>query len=178
MYSLKFSTRGPWCLYKIFRVKCWVATSNTSPCTETLQEHCQILMNSQFRDGRWHKHTDARGWGLCILHGRCSRRRRRTVSPPHMLFEPCKFLFGKVRNQLVQGIVSGILHLLLLQKFLAAEVPSSKVLQDSTLSVLRCSLVMQIVYTQPHKIYYLSRVRRNDDRPKERGMYKVTIRGI
>ena len=38
--------------------------------------------------------------------------------------------------------------------------------------------MMQIVYTQKHNIYYLSRVRGRDDRLTERGAYKVTYRGI
>ena len=41
----------------------------------------------------------------------CSCRRRRTDSPLHLLLDPCKFFFGNVCNQLVQGIASGIVHL-------------------------------------------------------------------
>ena len=33
----------------------------------------------------------------------------------------------------------------------------------------RCSLMMQIVYTQTHDIYYLSRVRKDDDKLIEKG---------
>ena len=113
-----------------------------------------------------------------------------------MLLESCKFFFGNVCNQLVQGIASGILNFLELQAFPAAEAPSSKVLQDTKLSMLRspfgstvqvrdgvdgskrCSLRMEIVYTQPHNIYYLSRVRSDDDRLIQRGEYEMLIRGI
>ena len=81
--------------------------------------------------------------------------------------------------------------LILPQKFLVVEVLSSKVLQDSTLSVFcspfssttrvcggldgsrRCSLMMQIVYRQKHNIYYLSRVKMDDDRLMEKGEHTM-----
>ena len=77
------------------------------------------------------------------------------------------------------------------QKFLAVEVPSSKVLEDSALSVFRssfnstvrvrdgldgrrrCSLMMQIVYTHKHNIYFLSRVKMDDDRLIKKGEHTM-----
>ena len=83
------------------------------------------------------------------------------------------------------------IFLLMPQKFLAVEVPSSKVLRDSTLSVFRspfsstirvrdgldgsrrCSLMMQIVYRHKQNIYYLSRVKMDDDRLMKKGEHTM-----
>ena len=88
-------------------------------------------------------------------------------------------------------LLDSSIFLLLPQKFLAVEVPSLKVLQNSTLSVFgspfsstisvcggldgsrRCSLMMQIVYRQKHHIYYLSRVKMDDDRLMKKGEHTM-----
>ena len=38
--------------------------------------------------------------------------------------------------------------------------------------------MIQIVYTQPENVYYLSRVRRDDGRLIRKGEYKMLLRGI
>ena len=89
------------------------------------------------------------------------------------------------------SLLDSSIFLLLPQKFLAVEVPNSKVLQHLSLSVCRsplsstirvgdglhwsrrCFLMMQIVYTQKHSICYLSRVKMDDDRLIKKGEHTM-----
>ena len=115
------------------------------------------------------------------LRSMCSLSLARNSSSERLSF-PCPF-----RNSFFDSSI----FLLLPQKFLAVEVPSSKVLQDSTLSVFcssfsstirvrgglygsrRCSLMMQIFYRQKHNVSYLSRVKMDDDRLMKKGEHTM-----
>ena len=115
------------------------------------------------------------------LRSMCSLSLARNSSSERLSF-PCPF-----RNSFLDSSI----FLLLPQKFLAVEVPSSKVLQDSTLSVFRssfsstirvrdgldgsrrCSLMMQIFYRQKHNVSYMSRVKMDDDRLMKKGEHTM-----
>ena len=87
---------------------------------------------------RGHEHTDTRGRGRCVVHGRRGRRRRSTASPLHKVLDPGKFFICEVSSssfKLVQEFALVLLHLLL-KFFRCRRSPSLAVLKAPTLSVL------------------------------------------